>query len=66
MSYPYAKVSPCTKERLRMSYIKRALEEIMFCELCEGKGWEGWATEEDYSLEPCECNPHRLPTPDLF
>ena len=66
VSYPYAKVSSSNKERLTMSYIKRALEKIMFCEFCNGVGWEGWATEDDYSFEPCECNPHKLPSPNEF
>jgi hypothetical protein len=51
-----------------MSYIKRALEEIMFCEFCEGRGWTGWVNDEmgEYSFDPCECNPHKLPSPEVF
>ena len=52
-----------------MSYIKRALEEILFCEFCNGLGWTGWVCDsdgEEYSFEPCECNPHKLPSPEQF
>jgi hypothetical protein len=43
-----------------MSYIKNALDEILFCSICNGLGYSGWANDEDFSFEFCECNPHNL------
>lgn len=43
-----------------MSKIKNALDEILNCQLCNGKGYEGWANGEDWDIDWCECNPHRL------
>lgn len=48
------------KEGEIVSAIKRALEEIMFCDFCGGTGWQGWVSEDDFSYEPCECNPNRF------
>ena len=40
----------------------------MFCEFCEGRGWTGWVNDEmgEYSFDPCERNPHKLPSPEVF
>lgn len=43
-----------------MSYMKNALEEILFCSICYGLGYSGWTNDEDFSFEFCECNPHNL------
>jgi hypothetical protein len=43
-----------------MSYIKNALDEILFCSICNGQGYLGWANEIDFSFESCECNPFNL------
>jgi hypothetical protein len=45
-----------------MSAIKRALEEIMFCEFCEGQGYSGFLSNdgEHFDFEWCACNPHHL------
>ena len=47
-----------------MSQIKRALEEIANCQKCNGHGWWVWHNGKDeYSQEPCECNPAAIPDP---
>jgi hypothetical protein len=45
-----------------MSKIKNAIDEILNCELCEGKGMvNGWvAPDGDYDFEWCDCNPAHL------
>lgn len=44
-----------------MSKIKNALDEILNCEFCEGKGITNeWANDTDFDFEWCECNPNRL------
>jgi len=64
MSVLYAKIS--TKERLKMSNIKNALDQIANCEICEGAGiTDEWATETDFDFEWCDCNPQHL-TPENY
>ncbi len=50
------------KERKEMAKMKRALEEILNCSLCYGRGYVGWVSPDgdDYDFEYCECNPHEL------
>lgn len=43
-----------------MSKIKNAIETIQDCPDCYGKGMFGWANDEDYDFEYCDCNPYRL------
>jgi len=43
-----------------MSKIKRAVETILNCELCGGKGYSYWGNGEDYDTEICDCNPHEI------
>ena len=47
-----------------MSYMKRALEQILECDLCYGHGYTGWVSPDgDFDIENCECNPNGLPDP---
>ena len=45
-----------------MSKMKNALDEILNCEICEGKGISNyWVSPDgDYDFEWCECNPNQL------
>jgi len=43
-----------------MSKMKQALENILTCELCGGKGYNYWGNGEDYDIENCICNPYGL------
>ena len=45
-----------------MSVMKRLLDEILNCEICEGKGISGaWVSPDgDFDFEWCDCNPERL------
>ncbi len=43
-----------------MAKMKRALEEVLNCSLCYGKGITYYANGEDYDFEYCECNPYSL------
>lgn len=43
-----------------MDKLEYALRQIANCDLCEGQGFYGWASGEDYDVEDCECNPYGL------
>lgn len=45
-----------------MAQVKRLLEEIANCDICEGKGISNFWTspDGDYDFEWCECNPEHL------
>ncbi len=36
--------------------MKRAIEEIISCDFCYGKGWLYYGNEDNYNVDPCECN----------
>jgi hypothetical protein len=50
-----------------MSYTKRALDEILNCNICDGAGVLNlWVSDNDlFSFEYCECNPHQLIVEDM-
>jgi hypothetical protein len=44
-----------------MANMKNAIVEILSCEECYGKGYQGWVSPSgEYDIEPCDCNPHNL------
>ncbi len=43
-----------------MSKMKQLLDEIINCDLCNGKGWLFAGNAIDYDVEACECNPNGL------
>jgi hypothetical protein len=45
-----------------MAQVKNALDEILNCDECEGKGIiNAWVSPDgDYDFDWCDCNPHRL------
>lgn len=43
-----------------MDKVEYALNAILNCNNCEGKGNLYWAQGEEYSIEVCECNPYEL------
>lgn len=44
-----------------MGKVKNAILEIRSCEICYGKGYQGWvAPDGDFDFEWCECNPFEL------
>ena len=45
-----------------MSKMKNLIDEILNCDICEGKGISNeWSSPDgDYDFEWCECNPERL------
>ena len=44
-----------------MSYFKEALDNIKYCEYCNGKGYTGWANSaKDWDFEWCSCNPAHI------
>lgn len=51
-----------------MSAIKNAIDEIVNCEICNGKGISGeWVSPDgDYDFEWCDCNPEHLTLEELF
>jgi uncharacterized protein CbrC (UPF0167 family) len=46
-----------------MSYMKRALDEILNCSICKVPGYLGWTNS--LKLESCECNPYNLNIKDM-
>ena len=40
--------------------MKQLLDEIINCDLCNGKGWQFFGNAEEYDVESCECNPNEL------
>ena len=45
-----------------MSKIKNALDEILNCQMCDGKGISNYwsAPDGEYDFEWCECNPFQM------
>jgi len=43
-----------------MSKMKELLDEILNCDLCNGKGWVFFGNATEYDVESCECNPNEL------
>ena len=45
-----------------MSKMKNAIDEILNCDICEGKGISDfWSSADgDFDFEWCECNPNQL------
>ena len=45
-----------------MSKVKNALDEILNCQICNGKGIDNyWVSPDgDYDFEWCDCNPDHL------
>jgi hypothetical protein len=44
-----------------MSKMKTLIDEILNCDLCDGKGYSGWTSPDgDYDFEYCECNPSEI------
>ena len=44
-----------------MSNIKNAIDDVLACTICNGKGFEGWFSEDkDFDYTFCECNPYKL------
>lgn len=39
-----------------MDKLEYALRTIANCDLCYGRGYQGWANGEDFDVEDCECN----------
>ncbi len=39
-----------------MDKLEYALRTIANCDLCYGKGYQGWANGEDFDIEDCVCN----------
>jgi hypothetical protein len=39
-----------------MDKLEYALRTIDNCDLCYGKGYQGWANGEDFDIEDCDCN----------
>ncbi len=51
-----------------MSKIKNAIDEILNCQICEGKGIDNyWVSPDgDFDFEWCDCNPdHLIPDEDF-
>jgi hypothetical protein len=40
--------------------LEYALRQIASCNLCEGRGYHGWANGEDYDVEDCDCNTYGI------
>ena len=43
-----------------MAKVKQLLDEILNCDLCNGKGWQFFGNATEYDVEACECNPNEL------
>jgi len=48
------------ERKTKMSKMKQLLDEIINCDLCNGKGWLFAGNAIDYDVEACECNPNEL------
>jgi hypothetical protein len=48
------------KGKPKMSKMKQLLDEIINCDLCNGKGWQFFGNAIEYDVEACECNPNEL------
>ena len=49
-----------------MSNMKIALENVLACEDCYGKGYTGWvAPDGDYDFEWCACNPYKISVEEI-
>jgi hypothetical protein len=43
-----------------MDKLEYAIRLIRNCDLCYGRGYQGWANGEDFDVEDCECNIYGL------
>jgi hypothetical protein len=48
------------ERKTKMSKMKQLLDEIINCDLCNGKGWVFFGNAKEYDVESCECNPNEL------
>jgi len=49
-----------------MGQFKDNLLSVLSCQTCYGQGWLYYGNEEDWNIDPCECNLYSVPADEIM